>query len=93
MFEVMFDTYSFETDLVWMPVEIIVEHKGYILSDLSDGKEHTLAEMYHGDRYDIPLYLALHYLIVEKRIVGIDPYSSESPQNHRFMSYRLAKEE
>lgn len=81
---------AYDDDLEWTPAETTAEHMSYVLEDLMDGEEHTLAEMYRGERYDIPLYIALHKLIRDGVVMGIDPYSTESPRDHRLMAYRMA---
>ena len=90
MYEITTIRKAYYDDLACTRTHVVNEHMSYVLEDLMDGEEHTLAEMYRGERSDIPLYLALHWLIRDGVVMGIDPYSTESPRDHRLMAYRMA---
>jgi hypothetical protein len=83
---------ALENDSVEENLALVPRYKMYILEELFTGRGWvTMTELYKGDYYDIPLYLAVHELIVEGTVEGISPYDEESPDNHGDMVFSLAE--
>lgn len=75
-------------------IDMAQDYVPLILNELSVGPK-TLDELYvmsydGKEMFDIPLYLALHNLCKVGLIKGPDPYSDNSPHDHRLMRYSRA---
>ncbi|MBW1853699.1 MAG: hypothetical protein JRJ00_03310 [Deltaproteobacteria bacterium] len=82
------NTFAYNNDLTTPNMGDIEKYKAYILEELKGGDK-TLSDLYHGEWYDIPLYIALHQLVDAGKITGISPYADNSPRDHREYTFSI----